>query len=255
MRFRLWAVAFSTIFLAGCSSGAGPATETDAAPKTPAEALLARAIAYHDPGGVWGTRPMRLEWELKKPDGSDWITASLQFDHRADSFELKMDYEGRKLDYRTHGDSVSAKVDGSEEISEEDRKTLGLDRENGLRWRNYFGFLAGMPMKLRDPGTILDAEPKETDFEGRKVLALRVTYDPEVGTDTWYFYFDPETAAVVGCRFYHDESKNDGEFMVMEDVVEEGGLRLPKTRRWYVNKDGEFLGADTIASLEVGEGE
>ena len=41
-------------------------------------------------------------------------------------------------------------------------------------------------MKLRDAGTRL-GEVTETTFAEREVFGLRVTYEPEVGGDTWYF--------------------------------------------------------------------
>jgi len=109
-------------------------------------------------------------------------------------------------------------------------------------------------MKLRDAGTRLEGEPFETDFQGRTVLAQRVTYDAEVGSDTWHFYFDPESARLVGCRFNHDEASNDGEYMVFEGEIESQGMRLPRVRSWYVNRDDKFLGTDTLQSVEVGAG-
>ena len=83
----------------------------------------------------------------------------------------------------------------------------------------------------------------------RPVLSLRVTYDPEVGVDTWYLYFDPDTSALVGYRFYHDESANDGEYIVLEGEVSSGTLRLPKARTWYTHGDDRLLGTDTLTSL------
>lgn len=77
-------------------------------------------------------------------------------------------------------------------------------------------------MKLRDPGTRLDPTVRRTTFNERQVPVLRVTYAEEVGKDIWYFYVDPETWALTGCRFFHDESKNDGEY-----IAYEGEIRAP----------------------------
>jgi hypothetical protein len=155
------------------------------------------------------------------------------------------------LEYRTQGSQWTAAVDGNIDLEPEVMDRMRLSREEGMFWRDYFSFLAGLPMKLRDPGTIIDPTPISTTFEGSDVLALRVSYDPDVGGDTWYFYFDPDSASLVGCRFYHDESANDGEYIVLEGLIESGGVRIPRNRRWYVNADGRFLGADQIRSLEL----
>ena len=91
------------------------------------------------------------------------------------------------------------------------------------------------------------------EFEGEKVHVLRVTYDPEVGTDVWDFFFDPETSAVVGCRFYHDEAANDGEYIVFTGEVhdEASGLRMPGGQGWYYNDGRGHLATDTVTKFEV----
>lgn len=106
-------------------------------------------------------------------------------------------------------------------------------------------------LKLRDPGTRLDPVPERTVFADRDVWALRVTYDEPVGSDTWYVYLDPETAALVGYRFYHDEAVGDGEWIVVDGEAEDEGLRLPRVRRWYTNADDTYLATDTLEELEV----
>ncbi len=215
---------------------------------TPAEALLDRSIAFHDPDAGWGSRPLELRWVGTDADGAERVDVTFILHPDQERFELRGRYRGSTLEYRTSGDTWSASVDGSSDPSPEQREAMRLAREDGLFWRSYFGFLAGLPMKLRDPGTRIDPATIRTRFAGREALAIRVTYDPAVGGDTWYFYFDPSTAALVGCRFFHDEAANDGEHLVFEGWIEADGLQLPRHRRWYVNADGRFLGADEIRS-------
>jgi hypothetical protein len=63
--------------------------------------------------------------------------------------------------------------------------------------------------------------------------------------------FDADTAELVGCRFYHDESANDGEYITFEGLAEGGGLRLPRYREWHTNAGDRFLGSDEIRSVTV----
>ena len=105
-------------------------------------------------------------------------------------------------------------------------------------------------MKLRDPGTRIDPQVLDTEFSGEPALALRVTYDPDVGSDIWYVYFDPTTSALVGYRFYYDEEANDGEYIELEGEVEGAGLRIPKARTWYTHGDNRLLGTDTLTRIE-----
>lgn len=244
----------AALYAPGCDRPSPDAAgvSTDGLPDHDAGRLVARSIDFHDPDRVWGSRPLELAWVGTGADGSERVDVRLRFYEDARRFELEGRYAGSALTYRTSGDDWSATVDGASEPTPEALARMRLDREDGMFWRSYYGFLAGLPMKLRDPGAHLVPEVREATFLGRDVRAVRVTYDPEVGGDTWYFYFDPATAELVGCRFYHDESAGDGEYIAFEGLVEAAGLRLPRHRRWFVNADGRFLGADEIRSLRVG---
>ena len=217
--------------------------------QTPAEELLARAIAFHDPDSRWASHIFQLEWYGTGSDGSERVSVDLTLHPDGKQFKLNGRYQGSTLEYEADAEKWTASVDGVSDPSPEAREKMRLHREDGWFWRSYYAFLVGMPMKLRDPGTQIDPDPIPTTFQGHDVLALRVTYDQEVGTDTWYFYLDPETAQVVGCRFYHDEEANDGEYIVWEGLIESDGVRLPRHRRWYVNEDDRFLGTDEIRGM------
>lgn len=230
------------------TAGCGPAG-------TAAEALLGRTVAFHDPTGVWGRRAVTLTWMGTDSSGQERVALDISLEPDGSTFSMSGRYAGSAIEYATTATGYTATVDGTTEISAATGERMRVHREDGMFWRSYFGFLVGLPMKLRDPGTHLDPEPSETEFLGRRVHAIRATYDPEIGGDTWYFYFDPETDQLVGCRFYHDERLNDGEYIVFEGLIEAEGLRIPRHRSWYVNADGRFLGADEITRLEVsGEG-
>lgn len=235
--------------LAGCAQS--PTTQSAGA--SPAEELLARSVAYHDPNGFWGQRPLKVVWVGKYPDGRE-ETRRLWIDSAAGAFTYESERDGNLIRIEVRGEDYRATVNGSEEISDAHCEKYRLDDAGLRRWRNYYEYLAGLPMKLQDAGTRLEGEPFETDFQGKTVLAQRVTYDAEVGSDTWHFYFDPESARLVGCRFDHDEAGNDGEYMVFEGEIESQGMRLPRVRSWYVNRDDKFLGTDTLQSVEVGAG-
>ena len=40
------------------------------------------------------------------------------------------------------------------------------------------------------------------NFKGKEYLMLRATYDKEVGSDVWQFYFDPTTYAMEVYQFF-----------------------------------------------------
>ena len=236
--------AFSMV---GCGGGA----EDTAIELSPAEQLVERSIAFHDPDSIWVRKRLHIAWYGTSGDGEERVNVQLVLDPGQSKFGLSGRYRGSTIEYETDGSSWKATVDGTDELDQETMERMRLQREDGLFWRSYYGFLAGLPMKLRDPGTRIESAITRTTFNDRDVVSIRVEYDAEVGNDTWYFYFDPETAQLMGCRFYHDETVNDGEYIIFEDLTEVDGLRIPRHRRWFVNADNRFLGADEVRSIEL----
>ncbi len=260
--FRPALRAGSWLWLVPLAAACGPrppadedaSSSAEEAEPTPAQELVARSVAFHDPDGVWGSRPISMSWTGTDGEGGERVAVDLEFGADERNFALAGRYRGSSIEYETAADGWSATVDGvaQADLPGADRERMRLHREDGMFWRSYYGFLAGLPMKISDPGSHLDPDIIGTVFMDREVHAVRVTYDPDTGGDTWYFYFDPGTAQLVGCRFYHDESANDGEYITFEGLAEGGGLRLPRLRGWYVNADGRHLGTDAVGTIRVG---
>lgn len=218
----------------------------------PADTLLARSIAYHDPEGTFMQRTHRLVLRETRPGRPDRQT-TLTFDGPGTRMALVQERDGHTIDAEVGPDACTAALDGSTSIPDSLATRYRLTCE-GLRWvRDYYTFLFALPMKLTAPGTRLAPEATATTFQGEGVHALQVTFDAEVGTDTWYLYLDPDTHALVGYRFYHEGVPDEGEYVVLEGEATAAGIRLPRTRRWYTTTDDRFLGADIIEQYEVGQ--
>ena len=210
--------------------------------------LLASSIARHDPHGAWGSSAYRMSIRESRPDGTGRDTV-LMIDNRAGTFQLASMREGDMLVGEIGPAECTWTVNGRTDFADEVRDLHRLTCERLERMRNYYVYLWGLPMKLRDPGTHL-GEVELTEFMSRPALGLRVSYDEQVGQDIWYVYFDPEDHAMVGYRFYHDEAANDGEYITLEGLEEGAGLTLPKTRAWYTHQEDKYLGTDTLMSIE-----
>jgi len=152
-----------------------------------AENWLNRSIQYHDPGGAWADSAWSFEITESRPNGADRKTA-LRISPGGEDFAWITERDGRRLEGRLDESGCVLRLDGSEEISDADRERFRLNCDR-LRWlRDYYGYLWGLPMKLRDPGTVLDPEVARVQVGGRDRVALRVTYRAGVGEDTWYHY-------------------------------------------------------------------
>jgi hypothetical protein len=225
------------------------------APPSAAE-LVERSIQYHDPQDRWRNTVVdlvavvELAPRLASERGYAKRIDHLQFDLKNEIFSVESNRGEQTFRISTNAGSYSVSLNGSTEIDAERREELGLQQDRLPRWHHYFEYMFGLPMKLRDPGTRIEPTVTTLMFNGSEVWAVRVTYDPKVGSDVWDFFFDPKNAALVGCRFFHDEAKNDGEQIAFsEEIVGSGGMRLPKVRSWHMNEDGEWIANDEIESL------
>ena len=230
------------------------------APPPAAGEVIAKSIAYHDPSGVWDTGRIRLglfttySEEFAKKRGRRDAGLVLVLSPGHEEFSYTREAGDDRIEITLMRGEGTVTVNGSTDVSEADRERLRLAEPE--LYRNYSEYLYLMPMKLRDPGTRIEPDAREARFNDRDVWQVRVTYDPEVGEDTWYFYFDRTTFALVGYRFYKDESKNDGEYITFEGEIfdKSSGLRLPKIRAWYFNADDGHLATDDIMSISTSGG-
>lgn len=216
-----------------------------------ADELLQKSIEFHDPEGKWSTVDLQLVIDMVTPNGST-RASKVTINNKQGTFELRAINNGietmSKVDQL---DSCHFTVNYRPVTDQALADSLRLTPYFARRMRNYYSFLYGLPMKLKDNGTIIDPNVQRATFEDKPVLSLKVTYDEAVGSDIWYFYFHPETYAMVGYRFFHDESINDGEYITLEGMTIQKGMRLPKDRTWYMNKDDKLLGTDYLISMEI----
>ncbi len=223
------------------------------------EQLLAKSIQYHDPGGKWDQFKGTLHFDQINPTRVSQSTRTVSIDRSLDLFRFEQELNGTHITREFNNGQCINMINGSASFSEEDEKNHRLTCERAEMYRDYYTYLYGLPMKLRDPGTFIDPVVQEDSFRGKPCYSIRVKYDPEVGKDTWDFFFDRNSFALIGYRFYHDVSANDGEYITLhgEEVI--GGIRIPKNRYWYMNKDDRYLGADILlpangtAARDIGE--
>lgn len=234
-----------TLLVAACAPADPPQAEL-----SDAEALIARSIDFHDPDGMWYTRAHRLDLDEKRPDGSMRKTG-MRLDPLARSFGMRQDRGEDVVEAYVDAENCAATVNGVLPDSTVAARYRLVCPDGPAWWREYYAFMHGLPMKLQDEGALVEPGVIDTTFMGQPVRQVRVTYDPAVGSDIWYFYFHPETSALVGSRFYHDEAANDGEYIAFDGTLAADGMQLVRTIHWYTNADGRFLGSDSLTAYSA----
>lgn len=212
--------------------------------------LLNKAIAYHDPNGNWNSFNGMLNITMETPENSN-RDSEVQINIPEELFKLKSTRDSTTTTYYLNkGNCLISKKD-SIRITQAKTKPKRSHCEMTELYKNYYTYLYGLPMKLKDPGTILNNHVKLAPFKGKDYLRLKVSYDNTVGNDIWYFYFSPNTYALEIYQFFKTDTNgnlkpNSGEYILLKGEEVINAIKMPKFRAWYYNKDDKYLGTDIL---------
>ncbi|WP_426059031.1 DUF6503 family protein [Hymenobacter sp. B1770] len=211
--------------------------------------LVQKSIAYHDPKGKWSTLKTRLYFQSTTAQGKV-NTFEVELDNATGYFCHISHPGGREVVKGVVNGQEVLLLDGKPDFTDEDRKQFRLAAGAAQGTRNFYTYLYGLPMKLRDAGTRVAEEAPMQSLLGKTYPTVQVSYDPAVGQDTWSFYLNPRTYALQAYRFYQHKEPNDGEYVVLDQELVVSGVKLPKERKWYLNKDDSFLFTDLLLKAE-----
>jgi len=213
------------------------------------QAIIKKSIEFHDPNSNWGDLQAHLEFAETRPGGDDRHTA-IEIDNKRGNFCLNREVKKMHVQRHIKKDSCFYNIDEYEQLTDKEFEEYKLNDERTFFIRNYYLYLWGLPMKLTDSGTQVAKEAKLAKFDNKEAYEVKVTYEAEIGSDIWFFYFDPNNYAMIGYRFYHDLEKGDGEYILLKGSELVYGLNIPKARSWYTHKDSTLLGTDILTSFK-----
>jgi len=211
--------------------------------------LLEKSIQFHDPNGNWETFEGALFVTMETPKETP-RKSSIRINLPEEYFFLKAIRDTITTTYTVRKGVCSIAINGDENPSAAVKKQYGLSCERANMYKNYYTYLYGLPMKLKDEGTIIHQKVEKKNFKGKAYLVLKVTYKKEVGKDTWYFYFKPNTFEMEVYQFFKEEPKNDGEYILLSGLENINEVKIPKVRAWYSNKNNAYLGTDILSKTE-----
>jgi hypothetical protein len=116
--------------------------------------LLEKAIQYHDPNGNWetfkGTLFVTMETP-KRPNRDSKIAIDLPNQY----FAVKAKSGKNTSEYIINKEAVAIVFNGDKNPSEEVLKKHRLSKKRAKMYQDYYTYLYGLPMKLKDEGTII----------------------------------------------------------------------------------------------------
>jgi len=210
-----------------------------------AMSLIDKSIEFHDPTNNWKNFEGRLNFDQERP-GQENKKRKVYINNKENIFHFWAQYDEGLLNYKVESNARSAFWNGSVDIPSDMAGKYRINNDRATMYRNYYTYLYGMPMKLKDDAAIIDPEVKEVNFYGKRYNRIKVNYKPEAGDDVWYFYFNTDTHALEAYQFYHDEAKNDGEYILFEEMHEVDKIKMPRIRKWYYNKDEKYIASDIL---------
>jgi hypothetical protein len=214
------------------------------------EQILNNSISYHDPNNEWNTFNSTFHITMETPDSPN-RESDITINNPESAFYLKVVKDTTMIEYKVRGDNCNIAFNRSAQFTEEEAKANNLNCDRAKMYKNYYSYLYGLPMKLKDPGTHISETAELRSFKGKEYLVLKVTYDESVGSDNWYIYLDPETYAMEVYQFFKkDENGNQkddsGEYILLTEEMVVNFIKMPKVRSWYYNKDDAYLGTDIL---------
>ncbi len=212
--------------------------------------LLSKSIAFHDPNGQWESFSGRFEVLMEMPDSPQRIS-TITIDLPSEYFKVIAKRDSVTTEYTIDKGNCSMSLNGNSNLTKAELFEHNLSCERANLYKNYYTYLYGLPMKLNDPGTQISNNVERKTFKGKEYLVLKVTYAETVGSDIWYFYFDPETYAMEIYQFFKTDEKGQmkpksGEFILLSEYETIEGIKMPKVRAWYYNKDDSYLATDIL---------
>ena len=214
------------------------------------EQILNNSISYHDPNNEWNTFNSTFHITMETPDSPNRESV-ITINNPESAFYLKVVKDTTMIEYKVRGDNCNIAFNRSAQFTEEEAKANNLNCDRAKMYKNYYSYLYGLPMKLKDPGIHISETAELRSFKGKEYLVLKVTYDESVGSDNWYIYLDPETYAMEVYQFFKkDENGNQkddsGEYILLTEEMVVNFIKMPKVRAWYYNKDDAYLGTDIL---------
>ena len=202
--------------------------------------IIKASIKYHDPQG---------EWEGLDADFvvlSDRDTAWLHLANLRSMVEWKEKLkDGRYITGGYQGDSCFVKIDDKLIEPKGQIDNLLLDCPQIIGRSNYWLYMYGLPMKLKDEQAVIDPKPEKVNFLDNQYWRIKVHYNNPDG-ERWQFYFDTDSYRFAIAQYFHPALGDDNEYIIFDTPIQVGTMVLPSKHNWYMYNKKEYIGFEQI---------
>ena len=205
--------------------------------------VIDASIRYHDPNMRWSS--LNDEFlVISERDSTRLILANNESRVEWDE-KLK---DGRIITGGYVGDSCYVKLDGKSIEPKGEIENFLLDCPQIIGRSNYWLYMFGLPMKLKDRQAEIDPSSVLVDFLGKKYWRVKVGYEGSAEGERWQFYFAPDTYRFAIAQYFHPALGEDSEYIIYDTPIDLHGMVLPAKHSWYMLNEKEFIGSEQLTS-------
>lgn len=240
-------ILLSFLIVKTCNNGNQNAPYTKA-PQT-AQEWIDYSISYHDPKNNWHKFKSDISSFSKVDRGGESLqesTRHFSFDNSSSSFGIDMDVQDLPLSVSINNDHCQT-VWEKKELTAEEQERYITDCKFGENYRNYYRYLIGLPMVLKDESTIVNPTVDDENINGKLYKKITVNYAPVSENPTWEFFIDPSDGKLVRSIFTRYDENNEvtgGEILDYPDHQLFQGMQLRTKMLWYYLNE-KFLADET----------
>jgi hypothetical protein len=215
-----------------------------------AQAILEKAVRYHDPQDRWPSFRGTLELAEPRPQTPE-RRSTVHFDRQAGFFRLDRYYGNQPVVTRiVENGNCSYLLDGAAVTGTAALRQHRLDCERNRGFQAFYEFLYGLPMSLNSDDVLERVPlPEITEFEGKPACALRIRLRKAIISDDWRFFFDPDSGRLLGYAYYENEAGTRGARLLLHEEAAFESIRFSRLRSWYDLESGNYLGTDVIVQV------
>ncbi len=209
------------------------------------ELLLNRSIQYHDPQGNWSSFNDSLIISTESETG---VIEEIQIhmNHIEGSFRFKKESNIGLFEGFILVDSSEYLLNNKTLKSSKVLQQLIKENETVDFLRDYYVYLWGLPMKLKDKEAVKSQKSLPDTLNDVSVYRMRVTYPNQVGPNVWYFYYKKSNYALNAIQFFYNEDLMDGETIILTGEKNIGSIRFSKQRKWLKNRNRELISREVL---------
>jgi len=208
--------------------------------------IIERSCDYHDPNRIIQKKGIHLRLEEPRNE-QDIRYTSLDINPTKGIYAIKQEKGGNILSYVYSNGAWDIRLNGNANYTKEQENSFRLTQERAELLKNYYYYLWSLPCNLIDPLAQIEEEIHMRNFNDKQLLEVTVDYPTQSDSDTWRFYFNPETYALEGYMFFSSDS--EGEYIFLDGEEKYKSLKIPSNRSWYDNHDDQFLATDKLVEI------